>query len=569
MKFCSGCSRDLPITNYSLISGTNRPRSRCKSCVAALAIEYRRRRKHEFVSRAVSSEIVDDINKFHKTCKKCGCNKPLIEFHKKTNTNNRFASWSNTCKECDKIKMKELFSSGYRRPCLKTLEHRLMASKLSISKNRNIIKSYGENIALDITIKDIRKLINNQTRNNQLLCSVSGMVLSRDGKRLDSASIDRIKSNEDYTKNNIQITSLFYNLIKGNRLDNEVITSILNNTSNPIQISDNLVHSIWDRKHRSNTTKLPFEITLDDVKNALYKCLSNDVLVCPMTNFILSDNFLFKPSIDRINNDLGYKTGNIRIVSRLANIGRNVFSDEHFYEVWNNFYNSLKLLYPHPNIEILNYKVNNNYDQSKIYLFEDEFNNKKDMFLKILEYKGKSEKVLNLRPNQCKIQLIDDKIAYNFYNIYHYIGGVISKFHIGVFYNNELLASMSFRKPVRQNSGDWEISRMASCYNYHVHGVWSYLLQWAKANLPISGKLISYSDNRLFGGNVYEKIGFNKEHDVAPDYYWIKDNIRHHKSALRKTKAEKTTGQTEDQLRTNEGYYKLWDLGKTKWSMVI
>jgi hypothetical protein len=41
----------------------------------------------------------------------------------------------------------------------------------------------------------------------------------------------------------------------------------------------------------------------------------------------------FAPSLDRINPDLGYVMGNVRIVCQMANMARNVFSDEAFYKM--------------------------------------------------------------------------------------------------------------------------------------------------------------------------------------------------------------------------------------------
>jgi hypothetical protein len=64
-------------------------------------------------------------------------------------------------------------------------------------------------------------------------------------------------------------------------------------------------------------------------------------------------------------------------------------------------------------------------------------------------------------------------------------------------------------------------------------------------------------------------MGFTKEHNVQPDYYWVKDGVRHHKSALRKTAEERLTGLTEKQLREAQGYKQVFDLGKTKWSMQL
>ena len=76
---------------------------------------------------------------------------------------------------------------------------------------------------------------------------------------------------------------------------------------------------------------------------------------------------------------------------------------------------------------------------------------------------------------------------------------------------------------------------------------------------------MSYSDNRLFTGNVYRKMGFTSDGKVKPDYYWAKGDRRHHKSKLRKPRGSVLT---ETSLRESQGFRKIWDLGKKRWVMM-
>jgi hypothetical protein len=134
----------------------------------------------------------------------------------------------------------------------------------------------------------------------------------------------------------------------------------------------------------------------------------------------------------------------------------------------------------------------------------------------------------------------------------------------GVFYQDELVACVSFKDPTRQSEYDWELVRMASDSRFRVHGIWSHMMKrFVREYDPKS--IVSFSDNRLFNGEVYGKIGFEFDGDVRPDYYWVKRDKRHHKSSLRKTDAEKLTGKTEVELREEQGYRRIWDLGKKRW----
>ncbi len=86
---------------------------------------------------------------------------------------------------------------------------------------------------------------------------------------------------------------------------------------------------------------------------------------------------------------------------------------------------------------------------------------------------------------------------------------------------------------------------------------------FAKEHSPSS--IVSFSENRLFNGSVYEKIGFRHDGDIRPDYCWTNGYKRFHKSGLRKKGSEKGSGLTERELREAQGLRKIWDLGKKRW----
>lgn len=203
-------------------------------------------------------------------------------------------------------------------------------------------------------------------------------------------------------------------------------------------------------------------------------------------------------------------------------------------------------------------------------IYEDEWRLKQSIFKNLILSRLQAvSPAFKLRPSQCSIRLVSQTDANHLYNRYHYIGGTNSQFNIGVHYQDNLVACMSIRRPSRQNAGDYEISRMVCANDVRVHGIWSYLLSWIKNNNIIKGRLVTYSDNRLSDGGVYKAMGMQRTDSVRPDYYWVKNNKRYHKSALRKTAEERLSGKTETQLRTAQGYFKIYDYGKLKWEIVI
>ena len=197
-------------------------------------------------------------------------------------------------------------------------------------------------------------------------------------------------------------------------------------------------------------------------------------------------------------------------------------------------------------------------------IFEDEWLYNKKKVEALLQNKFGLIKSQTIRPSKCEIKIITSQEADIFYKQFHYIGKCSPKISYGVFYNSELIACISFSHPTRQSKHLWELVRMASDPKFRIHGIWSKLVKkFIKENNPTS--IVSFSDNRLFSGGVYEKIGFKFDGNIPSDYYWVKGQKRHHKSTLRKKGAERTSGLTETQLRTAQGYKKIWDLGKKRW----
>ncbi len=199
-----------------------------------------------------------------------------------------------------------------------------------------------------------------------------------------------------------------------------------------------------------------------------------------------------------------------------------------------------------------------------IMIFEDEWVFGRHKVERLLRNRLILHKPISVRPQKCVVAPIDPVEADAFYEAHHYIGRCNAKIHYGVKFGDELVGACSFSHPTRQSSHPWELTRMTSHPGYRVHGIWSKVMQtFIQSHNPTS--IVSFSDNRLFRGGVYEKIGFKHDGNINSDYYWCKGNKRFHKSGLRKQAHEMASGWTESQLRTAQGYFRVWDLGKKRW----
>jgi hypothetical protein len=195
-------------------------------------------------------------------------------------------------------------------------------------------------------------------------------------------------------------------------------------------------------------------------------------------------------------------------------------------------------------------------------IYEDEFIQKKEIIMDIIRHKLGASKFTRLRSKDVRITRVDSNQVKAIYEKYHYLGPIKCKYNYAIQYNDQVIGSISFRKPTRPNKNhEYELSRMVMDPEFLVFGIWHKALKCFIDDVDPTS-IVSYSDNRLFSGSIYEKLGFKYDLEIRPDYFWCKGNKRYHKSALRKPKG---ATETESQIRSKEGYCKIWDLGKIRW----
>lgn len=206
-----------------------------------------------------------------------------------------------------------------------------------------------------------------------------------------------------------------------------------------------------------------------------------------------------------------------------------------------------------------------------IQIFEDEMIEKEEILKnRVFHILGFESKRVFAR--KCIIKEVEYKIKKEFLEKNHLQGNDIASINIGSYYNNELVAIMTFSKGnISKGSkyieGEWELSRFCTKNGIAVIGVASKLLSYFKRNYEWS-RIYSYADCRWSDGNLYYKLGFNLEYKTKPNYWYTKDGLKRiHRFNLRKRKDE-PKHIPEWLLREREGFYRIWDCGNYKFSMI-
>jgi len=172
---------------------------------------------------------------------------------------------------------------------------------------------------------------------------------------------------------------------------------------------------------------------------------------------------------------------------------------------------------------------------------------------------------------KCQIQHISCSDADTFIEQNHIQGSRKASINYGLFYENELIAVMTFMKSTTKY--EYELVRLCSKINTTVVGGASKLLS-CFINDYTPNSILSYADRRWGTGGVYKRLGFTYDGNTPPNYWYFNragnTTILHSRVCFQKHKlANKLEmfdpNQTEWENMINNGYDRVWDCGSTRW----
>lgn len=179
---------------------------------------------------------------------------------------------------------------------------------------------------------------------------------------------------------------------------------------------------------------------------------------------------------------------------------------------------------------------------------------------RILSKIGKQSRVF---ARKCNIGIVDSETYSDFMSKYHIQGPASASVRIGLLFDNELTAVMSFSKARFNRNYEFELVRYAS-KNTVVGGASKLFSHFVSNYNPNS--IISYADLRWNTGNVYEKLGMKLSHVSSPNYWYINNGQLKHRTQFQKHKLKSILAVYNDNLSEwenmkNNGYTRYWDCG--------
>jgi hypothetical protein len=201
-----------------------------------------------------------------------------------------------------------------------------------------------------------------------------------------------------------------------------------------------------------------------------------------------------------------------------------------------------------------------------IHIYESEWATKKEIVKsRIKSILGSTSKIF---ARKCIVKEI--RFPKDFLNTNHIQEqGSPTSVNLGLFFENNLVAVMTFSSPRFSKEYTYELVRYCSILNTTIVGGASKLLKYFKNKYM--GSIISYSDKRWSIGSLYSTLGFKYSHTSVPNYRYYKrlTSLSRYKCQkhLLKTLFPNSFSEelTEKEIMSLEGYYPVYDCGNDVW----
>ena len=164
-----------------------------------------------------------------------------------------------------------------------------------------------------------------------------------------------------------------------------------------------------------------------------------------------------------------------------------------------------------------------------------------------------------------RIEILDKKIASQFFDDNHIQGNTNFSVCYGLIYNDMVVAAMSFGKS-RFNNYEYELLRYCNLLYTNVVGGASKLFSYAKKTLKFNN-IVSFCDVRWGTGKMYEKIGFNLIKINGPSYIYtnnyrtLESRMKYQKHKLADLLPIYAKDLSEWENMQNNGYDRYWNSG--------
>ena len=185
-----------------------------------------------------------------------------------------------------------------------------------------------------------------------------------------------------------------------------------------------------------------------------------------------------------------------------------------------------------------------------------------------------SQEQVKTHARKCEVKKIGSKQHRDFCDLYHIQGSnKLTLAAFGIFSADELIGVMSLGRHNRDSKAT-VLDRLCFKAGWRVVGgasrLFSAAKKWALENGVYS--IVSFSDERMSLGTVYERLGFDLDGLLSPDYIYIKaddPSVSVSKQSQRKSVTGCPSDVTEKEWASRKGLVQAFDAGKKRWAFKL
>lgn len=207
-----------------------------------------------------------------------------------------------------------------------------------------------------------------------------------------------------------------------------------------------------------------------------------------------------------------------------------------------------------------------------IQIWEDDYLSNPELVKRMLAYKLGVTTKRKVFARKTVVRSLTQLQSNKFLSDYHIQGAVDGGIRVGLFETNgdieNLVAVMVLKREPGTEGRTLNLLRYATVTN--VIGGFTKLLKYVEKELTPES-IISFSDNTVSDGGLYENNGFVAVKELKPDYMYVVKGKRVHKFnyRLKRFREDPTLqykeGLSERELAALNKISRIWDAGKIKW----
>lgn len=202
-----------------------------------------------------------------------------------------------------------------------------------------------------------------------------------------------------------------------------------------------------------------------------------------------------------------------------------------------------------------------------IQVWEDDWSDRRPIVERMLAHKLGFSVQERIAARTTTVRAVGTTEARAFLNANHIQGFTGATHHLGLEHDGSLVAVMSLKRTGKP--GELRLERYATAA--HVLGGQSKLIRYAEKTIPGWTRLVTFADHEVSDGSLYERTGWVKDGELAPDYKYLVRGQRVHKFNFRLTRFRSDPmlkfeeGLSERALARLNSIPRVWDSGKTRY----